>query len=223
MRAITKLRVRYSKNQDVRMSSHLEVISTIKNCVDKSGLPVCRRGGVNKKMCIAFGPPLPAGYTSRCELFDAEMAQRVEPEAARLAMTANIRPGFEILSVSSIPVFSPPVDTAVNAAGYRIWNLGDIENRDEKIKEFLLKKEYPIERITDKSAHTIDARPLVREIEAAGDGISVLLRFGPKRTIKPDILVQKIFSMDETRKAAMLIERTSFYFEAGDGALRTVY
>ena len=220
MRAITKLRVRYSKNQDARMSSHLEVISAIKNCVDRSGLPVCRRGGVNKKMCIAFGPPLPAGYTSRCELFDAEMLQRVEPEAALRAMAANIRPGFEILSVISIPVFSPPVDTAVNVAGYTLWNLGEIENRDGKLTEFLSKKEYPIERITDKSAHTIDARPLVREIAAAGEGISVLLRFGPKRTVKPDILVQKIFSLDEERRAAMRTERTSFYFENGDGALR---
>jgi len=222
MKAITKIRVRYSKNQDVCLLSHLEVVSIIKNILEKSGLPVCHRGGANKKICIAFGPPLPVGYTSRCELFDVEMQQRVEPESVKESLSKNVPSGFEILSVYSVPVFSPPVDTAVNAAEYMVRNVENIKNRNLKIKEFYSEKEYLIERITDKSAHTIDARPLVKEINFVESGISLLLRFGPKRTIKPDVLIKKIFSLDEEQKASMKIERIAFYCETEDGVLRSV-
>jgi len=221
MRAITKIRVKYSKNRDVCMLSHLEVVAIVKNSVEKSGLPVCLRGE-NKKLCIAFGPPLPVGYSSLCELFDVEMQQRVEPESAKQAFSKNIPSGFEVKSVYGVPVFSPPVDTAVNAAEYMVSNLKNIENGDLKIREFYSKNEYLIERITDKSAHTIDVRPLVKEIKFVENGIFLLLRFGPKRTIKPDVLIPKIFSLNEEQKMSMRIERIAFYCEKEDGVLRSV-
>jgi len=221
MRAITKIRVKYSKKQDVRMMSHLDVISAVKNALDASGLPVCRRGA-GKKICIAFGPPLPLGYTSCCELFDVEMLQRTEPEIVKQKLSEKMPPGFEIVSVYTVPVFSVPVDTAVNMAEYRILDMGDISGGDTKIKDFFSKKEYLIDRVTDKSVHTIDARPLVKEMNLNETGVSMMLRFGPKKTIKPDVLIQKVFSIGEELKASMKIERIAFYCETGDGALRSV-
>jgi radical SAM-linked protein len=222
MKSIAKLRVMYAKRDNMRQSSHLDTVNTVRNCVRKSGLQVAQSGGVNPRLRIAFGPPLPAGYTSECEVFDIEVIRRVPPDEAKALLAANFPAGIEVLNVYAVPLLSPPVDSVLNCARYVVQGLPGSDNREQLISAFFAGSEYPIERITDKSSRVIDARQVVLEMKQDGERLVMLLRFGPKKTLKPDVIIQKVFGLNEEQRAKLAVVRTAFYNETQTGEIREI-
>jgi len=222
MKSIAKLRVMYAKKDKMRQTSHLDTVNTIRSCVRKSGLQVAQSGGVNPRLRIAFGPPLPAGYTSECEVFDIEVVRRIPPDEAKTLLAANFPAGIEVINVSSVPLLSPPIDSVLNCVRYVIEGLPVSSEHEHLISSFFAGSEYPIERITDKSSRIIDARQVVLEIKKDGERLVMLLRFGPKKTLKPDVILQKLFGLEEGQRAKLAIARTAFYNETQTGEIREI-
>ncbi|OQA91512.1 MAG: hypothetical protein BWY26_00932 [Elusimicrobia bacterium ADurb.Bin231] len=214
---ILKLRVKYSRSFSVSALSHIEAVNIIRNCVIKSGLPVCASGAARKKLRVSFGPPLPVGYASYCELFDMEMEKRVDSEASKTALSESCPEGFKIMSVAVVPVISLPVDSAANLSKYVVEHLPVRNGYEEELKRFFELKEFLIERITDKNRKIMDARPLVAAMKYNNNAVEIMLRFGPGRTVKPDIVLQKLFNLSDKEKQDLRITRMSFYREHEGG------
>jgi hypothetical protein len=53
---------------------------------------------------------------------------------------------------------------------------------------------------------------------AAGK-IEMLLRFGPQKTAKPDVIIQKVFNLSDDEKSKLIINRDEFFYETANGEL----
>ena len=219
MRAISKIRVKYTKEKPLRFLTHLEVVSAIRQAVRRASLPVCISSGFSPQPKISFGPPLAVGYTSNCEIFDMEMFRRIGADEVEKALSSSMPPALGIISASSVPVVSKSVDLLVNAAKYSISVGVSVSIAEQKIKDFFSAKEFLIERITDKSRRTIDVRPLMVYMKYIDGKIEMLLRFGPQKTVKPDVVIQKVFGLTDDEKSGLIINRDQFFYETANGKL----
>ncbi|MFH0948473.1 MAG: TIGR03936 family radical SAM-associated protein [Elusimicrobiota bacterium] len=234
MRAISKIRVKYNKGNSLRFLTHLEVVSAIRQAVRRASLPVCSSEGFSPQPKISFGPPLAVGYTSNCEIFDMEMIRRVSADEVEKSLSSTIPPALSIISASSVPVVSKSLQLFINVAKYSVVVFLQNEIAQTKIKDFFLAKEFLIERITDKSRRTIDVRPLVIYMKCLdpdihrGETVSqrvqieMLLRFGPQKTAKPDVIIQKVFGLSDDEKSALEINRDEFFRETENGEIREI-
>ncbi|MEW6556653.1 MAG: TIGR03936 family radical SAM-associated protein [Elusimicrobiota bacterium] len=222
MKAIARIRVKYAKKQTLRFLSHIEVVSAIRQAVRRANLPVCTSFGFSPQLKISFGPPLPVGYTSTCELFDIEMSRRVLPEDIHKVLSDNLPAGFEVISISSVPVITKPIELLVNVAKYSVEMIWQRETGEIKINEFFATKEFLIERLTDKSKRIIDVRPLVINMKQTDNILEMILRFGPKKTAKPDVIIQKMFGLSNEQKLTLRINRDKFFCEMETGSLRDI-
>jgi len=233
-RAISKIRVKYSKEKPLRFLTHLEVVSAIRQSVRRASLPVCMSSGFSPQPKISFGPPLAVGYTSTCEIFDMEMFRRIGADEVEKALSSSMPPALGIISAASVPVVSKSVDLLVNVAKYSADMSLQNEVAQIKIKDFFSAKEFLIERITDKSRRTIDVRPLMVYMKCLDPDIhrgetvfqrsqiEMLLRFGPQKTAKPDVVIQKIFGLTDDEKSELIINRDEFFYETANGELREI-
>jgi len=219
VRAISKIRVKYTKEKPLRFLTHLEVVSAIRQAVRRASLPVCISSGFSPQPKISFGPPLAVGYTSNCEIFDMEMFRRIGADEVEKALSSSMPPALGIISASSVPVVSKSVDLLVNAAKYSISVGVSVSIAEQKIKDFFSAKEFLIERITDKSRRTIDVRPLMVYMKYIDGKIEMLLRFGPQKTVKPDVVIQKVFGLTDDEKSGLIINRDQFFYETANGKL----
>ncbi|MBI5573122.1 MAG: DUF2344 domain-containing protein [Elusimicrobia bacterium] len=219
-RAISKIRVKYTKGKPLRFLTHLEVVSAIRQAVRRASLPVCMSSGFSPQPKVSFGPPLAVGYTSNCEIFDMEMFRRIGADEVEKSLSLSMPSALGIISASSVLIISKSVDLIVNAAKYSVEMSLQNEVAQIKIKDFFSAKEFLIERITDKSRRTIDVRPLMVYMKYADGKIEILLRFGPKKTAKPDIIIQKVFNLSDDEKSELIINRDQFFYETANGELR---
>ena len=218
-RAISKIRVKYSKGKPLRFLTHLEVVSAIRQAVRRASLPVCMSSGFSPQPKISFGPPLAVGYTSNCEIFDMEMFRRIGSDEVEKALSSSMPPVLGIISASSVPVVSKSVELLVNVAKYSVPVGVSVSIAEQKIKDFFSAKEFLIERITDKSRRTIDVRPLMIYMKHSDGKIEMLLRFGPQKTAKPDVIIQKVFGLTDDEKSELIINRDQFFYETANGEL----
>ncbi|PKM93008.1 MAG: hypothetical protein CVU80_00420 [Elusimicrobia bacterium HGW-Elusimicrobia-4] len=218
-RAISKIRVKYAKGKPLRFLTHLEVVSAIRQAVRRASLPVCMSNGFSPQPKISFGPPLAVGYTSTCEIFDMEMFRRIGADEVEKALSSSMPPALGIISASSVPVVSKSVELLVNVAKYSVEMSLQNDIAQTKIKDFFSSKEFLIERITDKSRRTIDVRPLMVYMKYTDGKIEMLLRFGPKKTAKPDVIIQKVFGLADDEKSELIINRDEFFYETANGEL----
>jgi len=221
-RAISKIRVKYTKEKPLRFLTHLEVVSAIRQAVRRASLPVCISSGFSPQPKISFGPPLAVGYTSNCEIFDMEMFRRIGADEVEKALSSSMPPALGIISASSVPVISKSVDLLVNVAKYSVPVGISVSIAEQKIKDFFSAKEFLIERITDKSRRIIDIRPLMVYMKHSDGKIEMLLRFGPQKTAKPDVIIQKVFGLSDDEKFGLLINRDEFFCETANGELREI-
>ncbi|OGS33166.1 MAG: hypothetical protein A2474_01480 [Elusimicrobia bacterium RIFOXYC2_FULL_34_12] len=216
MRTIGKLRVKYSKGEPLRFISHLEVVSAIRQSVRRADLPVCFSEGFSPQPKISFGPPLAVGYTSNCEIFDMEVESRIDVEIAKKRLKESTPKYLDVISVLAVPIDVKAMELFINVSKYSIlMPFIDIDKEviTSKIKNLFDSKEFFIERLTDKSKKQIDVRPLVINMILVEGKIEMLLRFGPGRTAKPDVIIQKIFDLSNEEKLSLRINRDEIFHE----------
>jgi radical SAM-linked protein len=88
----------------------------------RSGLPVSFTGGFHPLPRLQFALSLPLGVEGLGEWFDLEFTQppeRLDPEAIRLALQAELPDEFQLRSVAAVPVASPSLSQEVAQAHWR--------------------------------------------------------------------------------------------------------
>lgn len=114
-----RYRLRLAREASVGLS-HLEQAEALRRALRRSGLPAALSQSRRPSFRVAFGPALPAGWVSRAEYWDFELA-RVAPVAqARGALERVLPEGYSILEARRIPLHYPSVEALVNAATYEL-------------------------------------------------------------------------------------------------------
>jgi radical SAM-linked protein len=176
-----------------RQISHLGQIELLRRGVAKSGLPAMVDGKRKRpKPRLAFGPAISVGHESLAEYFDLELSERLAPEIVEKKLSEALDDGFEVRSVRRIPRYFPSLDASLNVVRYEIrGRFGD--GAAARLETFLKNDEIVIEKIKDGGARVerVDARPLIIEMRQEPENtLHLTLRFGPKRTVKPEAVLR---------------------------------
>lgn len=192
-----RYRVCVSRRGSARELTHLAQIELLRRCVASSGLPAAtdkRRKRPRPK--LAFGPAIAKGYESLAEYFDLELLSQVSQEEITEALDKVLDGGYKVEQVRRIPKFFPSLDSSINVVRYEIYGCFP-KNSKELLKKFLSRSEIVIEKIKDGGARIehVDARPLIIEMKQDPlDTLHLTLRFGPKRTVKPEAILAVLLS-----------------------------
>src|SRR5579862_3363209 len=86
-----RLRVRFTKGEEVRYISHLDLMRTWERILRRAGIKLAHSQGFNPRPRLVFAAPLSVGVTSDAEIVDvvveddgsaAEFVRRLEPALA---------------------------------------------------------------------------------------------------------------------------------------------
>ena len=212
---VLRMRLRFSRKGDVRFLSHLEQIDVFRRLFRRADLPVAYSLGFSPQVKAAFGPAVSVGYESESEYVELELAKRVEPAEMIERLDKALPRGFKTLEAKKIPVFFPSLDSLLNIAVYRIGAAAG----DEKIKLFLSASEIIIEKIKENKVIKIDAKTLIKELKNKDGSLYLELRFGPKKNVKPEKIVQLLLGLTDDQAKLLSVCRTGFLIEKKDGTI----
>ncbi len=173
--------------------THLGQIEMLRRAVMHSGLPAATDRRRRPRPRLAFGPAIALGYESLAEYFDLELTKGLPVREVASALSEVLDCGFALRAVRRIPRFYPSLDASINVVRYEICGPFPRGSKTE-LERFLARKEIVIQKIKEGGARVehIDARPLIREmVLSAPDCLRLTLRFGPKRTLKPEALLKE--------------------------------
>ena len=75
---MSKYRIQYSQNDDIKFISHLDFLRTINRVFMRAKTPVKFSNGFNPHLVMTIGLPLSVGTTSECDVLDIELTQSVD-------------------------------------------------------------------------------------------------------------------------------------------------
>lgn len=216
LRGPIRYRVCVARLGVARNLTHLGQIEALRRAVGESGLPAMLDGR-RKRPRLAFGPAISLGYESLAEYFDMELTMALSPEDVTGALAKVLKDGFTVRAIRRIPAFFPSLDSTINVASYEI-EAPFPDGAGRQLKELLARREIVVEKIKEGGVERVDARPLIVRMELAGPRLDMVLRFGPKRTVKPEALVREwIGAVPE----GIQIRRSGLYSETSAGELMT--
>lgn len=212
-----RFRVCVARVGEARGLTHLGQIEALRRAVVESGLPALT-DGKRKRPRLAFGPAISMGWESLAEYFDLELSSALSAEAVAEALSKTLKSGFALQGARRIPAFFPSLDSTINVASYEI-EAQFPDDAPRRLDEFLARREIVVEKIKEAGVERVDARPLIVRMKLDGPGrLGLVLRFGPKRTVKPEALVREwLGALPE----GALIRRNGLYSETSAGELMT--
>ncbi len=197
-----RIRVRYSKKGAIRFLSHLDTIKILTRAVRRANIPIEYSKGFSEHMKLAFGPPLPLGYTSDAEYMDIELVGNFTTshfKVLRLNLPAELRPLQFVPIIGKVTSLFSVIDYAAYTTQIpRQW--ANKTELDYKIEELLSKEKLIVERIKKR----VDIKPLIRELSTRETENYVLINFllsiGSRGTARPDEIM---FLMGFTSKQVL--------------------
>ncbi|RKX17808.1 MAG: hypothetical protein DRP35_10290, partial [Candidatus Zixiibacteriota bacterium] len=174
--------------------------------------------GFNPSMKLSFGPPLPLGFTSECEIFDLVFDSIVMPY-----MIENLKKvlpeGINIIDFKIIMTKSKSLGAALNRIAYKVpyqkfWNYEEIQN---KLDNILSQENILIERVGKNKTTEIDIRQGIYQLNVDNEFITMTLGIGTGGYVKPTEIIDLLDAKENKEYLAYQIHRQAMYQVDDDG------
>jgi radical SAM-linked protein len=212
---VQRYRLRFSRRGDARFISHLEQIEVFRKLFIRAALPLTLSQGSTPQPRIGFGPAVTVGHESESEYAELSLYKKLEPEALASQLEPWLPKGYTLISMKKIPIMFASLESLATVAAYRI----EMPIEEEKVREFLAQPSCIIEKIKKDTIERVDVRPLIRRFEVSQGGIELVLKFGPKQTVKPEKVLQRVAGLDDEQTKMVPITRKALLSERSDGTL----
>jgi radical SAM family uncharacterized protein/radical SAM-linked protein len=222
----TRFRILFEKGNDMRFTSHLDLMRAWERALRRSGLPIAFTQGHHPHLKMSFGPPLPLGFRSRAEVFDLEFTQ---PPAVDLEhrLNAVLPDGLTVLAYRPILFKTPSLMSRLEGASYRVRFTPAFlaeaglahealpATLRERIPALLAREHVIVRRQSDGQTREFDARPSIVSLDVADADIPVALdlnvRFTPRAQARPDELTALLIPNTDAR--TLDVERVMLWIE----------
>ncbi len=213
------LRLRFARKGKVRFISYFDQMEIIKRTLRMADLPLSYTQGFNPQIKISYAPPTSIGYESESEYIDVEVTNLIDIKKVIDIVNKFLPKGFSILNakilmseLSKIPA----LNSTVNLIEYIIKYEDKFE--DEKIEKFLSEKEIIVEKLKKTSTDKINLKELVKVVKIIDSHtLLLLLKFGPHKSLKPEVVVSRIFDIHDDKFYKFDILKKNLYIETLNG------
>jgi radical SAM-linked protein len=154
--------VHFSKTDQMRFTSHLDLIKTWERIFRRADLPLSYSEGFNPRPLINIAAPLPLGYTSEGEIADFWLSEITPLQIFQEKISTAVPPGILVGSINEISnLHGEKLPTLVQACSYRITLPGSIPNLKDEITAVLTSDSL----IRTRKNKEYDLRPLILELD----------------------------------------------------------
>ena len=233
------LRIKYSRGQEVRFISHLDIARVLRRALSRAGISLVYTQGFSPRPKISLGMPLAVGHLSDAEYADITVAEPVAPQRFVARLNAVLPKGLHVVWSGRVPPGSPAVSASITEMEYRasvLWSaIPDGERgRDElerALERFCQADRLMIERERKGRIQRFDLKQQVPtlKLKYGPDGVEVTIRIGVRQSgfPKPEEVLRTVFSLEDEQIKGALITRTDVGFNSasrkGRGSSGTRY
>lgn len=166
MQPMQRLRITFSRGQEVKYITHLDLMRLWERALRRAGIPVAYSEGFSPHPHLSLAAPLPVGVTSEGELMDLHLGRRISPHYFLKAVCAQLPKGVDIREVIEVTPKYPSIQSQVRFAEYRVLVETDREftEIEQAISSLLAKESLPWQHMRDTGAHQYDLRALIDDI-----------------------------------------------------------
>lgn len=212
--AKTKVRLKWKKEEEVRFTSHLDVIRMFERAVRRSGIRVAYSLGFNPHQKIAFGPPLPLGFVSDSEYLDLQLEEPYKEGVFHLLNSA-LPQGFRLLQAKPIFGKTLSLSSVINSGSYvmRIPRPKDV--LQDIIEKILSKKNFFVKRMVKGQQKELDIRYNILELSCKDFGewviLKMVLRIQGADFARPEEILSFGFGLNDFEIKSLIIKRDGLY------------
>ncbi len=161
-----RLRVRFTRGDEVKFISHLDLIRLWQRASQRARIPIAYSEGFSPHPRISLAAPLPIGVTSEAELMDIHLSKWVSPHFFTNALGQQLPPGIEILQAYPIASNQPSLQSQIRFAEY--WVTVRIESEKPEIEaaitDLLSTEHLPWQHWRDTGPRDYDLRALISDL-----------------------------------------------------------
>ena len=190
-----RVRVKYSKNDEVKYVGHLDAMRTFIRCIKRTCIPVKFSKGFNPRVQISFALPLGVGVTSESEYFDLEVESKMNESMFIAELNSTLPSGFRILGVEYVSEDDKrSLMSLVKEAIYEITV--DTDASKDEMRKLFAQSEIIIEKETkDKKIKTINLKNYIIDIDfdfSNGKKVIVHSKAGSVDNMNPMFVIEAI-------------------------------
>lgn len=217
---MTIIRVRFSRGEELKFISHLDMIRVFERALRRAGISVAYSEGFNPRPKMTFALPLSVGVTSSAEYADFEVDGTIAPEEFREKLNQSLPSGLNIMDAAVLEDRAGgSLMATVKSASYdvkiEIQKGADI---GRAVSEFMGKSYIGVKKETKKGLTEINIRQMILELEAetahTGEHIlHMILSAGSIENLKPELVVSALSEHLGNGLICKSIHRTGLYVD----------
>ena len=220
MRYLTK----FTKEENIKFISHLDVLKTIQKNIRRAGLPVEFSQGFNPHMNTSIAQPLSVGVYSSGEYMDMILTTEMDEQEIVGELNATAPSGIKYISALAIPYTPgekkvPQAMALIDAARYTIKiKYSDASNLEEEMTNLLEIEQWNTIKKSKKGEREVNLKTLIKEfsfwIKDEFLVLNVLISTGSREHLSADLLVSYIQekTSNSLLDAFVNIKREEMYF-----------
>jgi radical SAM-linked protein len=197
--------IQYSKEEEARFLSHLDLMTAMERAFRRAGLPLAFSEGFNPHPRVSFASALAVGVTSEAEYLDVQLLEEIPAEEVLRRLNNVLPRGLCVREAVPVTKRTESLMALINLARYRVevpFHSGDGVSSQERINkvigDVLATTTYPVQRKSKKGLREVDIRPGIRELTGRlkeGGAESILLlemavQIGSDGNVKPEEVVE---------------------------------
>jgi len=193
---MNKLRFYFSKEPSIKYVGHLDLIEVFDRTFRRAKMPLVFSEGFNPRPKLSFAHPLAVGISSIGEIGEIELESIIEIADFINRMNDALPAGIRILSAEYVDG-SKSLMSLVSSAEYKIELEGETLT-EQALNVFFEQEEIVIDKKNKKKQIVqVNVKDMILDYKIDGLSIWVKLMAGNEKTLRPDLLVNKINGVED--------------------------
>jgi len=161
-----RLRVRFSRGEELKFISHLDIIRLWVRALRRAQIPLEYTEGFSPHPRISLAVPLSVGVTAENELMDISMTKVISPHWFTDTVNRQLPEGLKVLEATPISPSVPSLQSQVRFTQYQIALKTDKSEEETKtaIDNLLAAESIPWHHERDTGRKSYDLRSLIDDI-----------------------------------------------------------
>lgn len=205
-----RLRVKFNRGEQLKFLSHLDLMRLWERALCRAGISPAYSEGFSPHPRISLAAPLAVGVTSRAEMMDIFLDQRLAPAVFMDKISEQLPAGIEVTEVATVNLLAPSLQSRLRFAEYEVVVESDsLTDLPQRISDMLSREQFAWHHKRDTGEKYYDLRPLIDDlwiVEQKPDKaiIGMRLRCDPSGTGRPEQVARALGYAD----TPISIERT---------------
>ncbi|MCL5264968.1 MAG: TIGR03936 family radical SAM-associated protein [Chloroflexi bacterium] len=187
-----RLRITFSKGEELKYISHLDLMRAWERLLRRAGVPLAYSKGFNPHPKVSVAAPLPIGVSGEAELMDVFVEGEETPARIREMMEPQLPRGLRVVDVREVSAEAPSLQSELRFSDYEVDLATPLSREavESRVKALLAASSIERERQRDREVRRYDLRPLIDDIWIAewngGQKLAMRLRADVGGAGRPD-------------------------------------